>query len=68
MWVFQNMDTWVSAGYGRELSLNLGEEKVFDGRKWKEIINNKVKDYGLIMWKQYRYGEFGYTENVLLRK
>ena len=38
MWVFQNMDTWVSAGYGRELSLNLGEENVFDGRRlW---VNN----------------------------
>ena len=37
---------WPS-GYGREweLSLNLGDGNVFDERKWKVIINYKVKDY-----------------------
>ena len=47
---------WVDSGsgYGREweLSLNLGDENVYDMRKWKGIINNKVKDYGLLKWKQ----------------
>ena len=35
-----------------ELSLQLEEELVYDERKWKGIINNKVKEHGLLKWKQ----------------
>ena len=34
------------------LSLLLGEENVYDERKWKGIIRNKVKEHGLIKYKQ----------------
>ena len=47
---------WVDSvnGYGWEweLSLSLGDVNVFDERKWKWIIDNKVKDYLLIKLKQ----------------
>ena len=34
------------------LSLLLGEENMYDERKWKGIINNNVKEHGLLKWKQ----------------
>ena len=47
---------WVDNVDGRvrewEFSLLLGEENMYDERKWKGIINHKVKEYRLIKWER----------------
>ena len=46
---------WVDRGNGNarewELSLFLGDSNDYSVRKWKVIINNKVKEFGLEKWK-----------------